>query len=355
VEYSAHVVALPAAARKDRDIGIDVYDDPRAAAAAGWDGLVQAHQAPVFYRCEYLTAYYDSPLGFIDKFAYIVLHGSGGGQPVAVLPVALYTRPDPIGGLRLLHPGIEREPALLSHVWHCYDTRLVGPTEDDRVMSAMLSAMGSLAASWRASWYGLINVERDTPTAAALAAAGWAGRHLVDRFSADLTGVRDLDGYLARLGPRARANLRRNARRAADAGYTVATVAVADADLAEIARLCDRTATRFANSGFYPVDTFARFVAALGPSVHILEIRQSGRLVAVGVCLTDEQRFHTWTCGVDYEVAGNASPYAVLFAESVALGLRLGRRTLEGGRSNETFKRRHGLAARPLDAYVRRA
>ena len=43
----------------------------------------------------------------------------------------------------------------------------------------------------------------------------------------------------------------------------------------------------------------------------------------------------------------------VLFGESVALALRLGRRTFEGGRGNETFKVRHGLSPLPLDAYVR--
>jgi hypothetical protein len=39
-----------------------------------------------------------------------------------------------------------------------------------------------------------------------------------------------------------------------------------------------------------------------------------------------------------------------LFAESVRLSIRLGRTTLEDGRGNASFKRRHGLSPCPLDA-----
>ncbi len=118
--------------------------------------------------------------------------------------------------------------------------------------------------------------------------------------------------------------------------------------------MCGRTAARFGNPGFYPASTFVRFVSALGARAQVLAIRQHGRMVAVGVCLTDERRFHTWACGVDYNVSGNASPYALLFAESVALAIRLGSAVIEGGRSNAVFKTRHGLSIRHLDAYLSR-
>jgi len=335
-----------------RDIAIDLYDDPHAAAAAGWDALAAAAVAPVFYRPAYLTAYHDAPLAPLDRVAYLVVRA--GGEPVAALPVALHPAADPLGGLRGAHPGIEDGPALLSHVWHCYDTRIVGAT-DRPVVDAILGTLAELARAWGAPWYGLVNVERGGPTAAALTGAGLVGRHIIDRFATDLRGVADLDGFLARLGERPRANLRRTARRAAESGLTTTVGPATGADLTEIAELCGRTAARFGNAGFYPADTFVRFVRTLGPAAHVLQIRQRDRLVAAGVCLTDELRFHTWTCGVDYEVTGNASPYAVLYIESVRLAIALGRPVLEGGRSNEAFKRRHGLTARRLDAYLARA
>ena len=351
VEYGLLVVT-PQIPRSRRALSVECYDDPRAAAQAGWDAVVRAAGAPIFYRSDYLTAYHDAPLADLDRVGYLLVRDAAGGRAVAAVPVALHRLPDPLGGLRQIHPGIERRAALLSHVWHCYDTLLVGAADRADVVAEVLASMRDLAARWRAAWYGFVNVERGTATAAALAAAGIGGAHLVDRFSADLTGLTDFGGYLARLGPRARANLARNARRAAEAGLMTDVTGPAQADLGEIAELCARTAARFGNPGFYPAGTFAGFVSALGPAAQIIRIRQHGRLVAVGVCLTDERRFHTWTCGVDYDVTGSASPYTLLFAESVALAIRLGLPVLEGGRSNEVFKRRHGLAERHLDAHL---
>ena len=74
--------------------------------------------------------------------AYLVARA--GGDPVAVLPVALHPTADPLGGLRGAHPGIEQGPALLSHVWHCYDTRIVGAT-DQPVVDALLGTLRELA------------------------------------------------------------------------------------------------------------------------------------------------------------------------------------------------------------------
>jgi hypothetical protein len=347
VEYVFFVVA--------QGLAVEVCDDPRAGPLAGWDELVRASGAPVFYRSDYLAAYHDSPLADLEQVRYLVVRDPAGDLPLAVVPIAVHRRSDPLGVLRRIHPGIEHEPVLLSHVWHCYDTKLIGSVERGDVVAAILAAMGDLASSWQVRWFGFVNVERGSATASALSAAGMPGAHMIDRFSTDLTGLTDLDGYLRRLGPRARANLTRSARRAAETGITTTVVGPADADLAEIAELCGRTAARFGNAGFYPAQTFASFVTALGPLVHIVQIRQHCRLVAVGVCLTDERRFHTWTCGVDYDVSGNASPYALLFAESVAQAIRLGLPVLEGGRSNEQFKQRHGLTGRHLDAYLARA
>jgi predicted N-acyltransferase len=338
------VTTSPTAAR--HGLTVEVHDDPRAAARAGWDDLVRGDGAPVFYHSAYLAAYHDDPLGDVARFGYLLARDDAG-VPVGALPVGLHRDPDPLGQLPITGP------ALLSHVWHCYDTRIVGADRPD-VVAALLATLSRLASDWGADCYGLINVARDTATAASVTAAGWTGRYLVDRFATDLTGVTALPDYLARLRATGRANLTRNRRRAADHAMITTVSAPAGADLPEIAALCEATAARFGTGRFYPPQMFARFVTALGPLAHVIQVRQGGRLVAVGVCLADATRFHTWTCGVDYAVTGNASPYAVLFCESLALALRLGRPVFEGGRANDTFKRRHGLTPRPLDAYLRR-
>ncbi|WP_197288945.1 GNAT family N-acetyltransferase [Nocardia sp. NRRL S-836] len=308
--------------------------------------------APVFYEHAYLDAYEQAPLTNIDAFAYLVV--KRGDETVAVTPAYLQTAADPLGCLYAAYPEARDQPALLSHTWHCYDAHVPSTLGVD-VVPTVISGLLRVASLYRAQWCGFVNVRRGSELGQELRANGLPARHLVDRWTADLTGVTDYEHYLARLGERARANLRRTGRRSGEAGVTTEVLPVSAAALDEITALCGLTATRFDNNGFYPEGTFAKFVTALGGRVHVIEVRQRGRLVAAGVCLTDETRFHTWTCGVDYAVDGNYSPYAVLFAESVRLAIELGKPVLEGGRGNTVFKQRHGLTPRHLDAVLLRA
>ena len=264
-------------ARSRGQLTVTIYDDPADLAGIGWDEVVAATGAPVFYETAYLTAYHQFPLGQLERFGYLVINESSAELPVAVLPVALHAQADPLGRLRGIQPGIEREPALLSHVWHCYDTQVVGQPDRPEVVAALMAALRDLARSWGVHWIGLINVERGTATATALTAAGLTARHMMDRFSADLTGLTGLDGYLSRLGVRPRANLTRCARRAAESGITTTAAPAAETDLEEVAELCERTAARFGNAGFYPASAFAGFVTGLGQRAHVLAIRQGGQ------------------------------------------------------------------------------
>lgn len=298
--------------------------------------------APVFYEHAYVSAYEQTPLTNADAFAYFVVRD--GEKPVAVTPAYLQTVANPLRRLHEAYPEARDQPALLSHTWHCYDAHVPATAE---VLPRLLNAMIRTASVFGAQWCGFVNVQRGNELSQALRAAGLPARHLSDRWVTDLTSY---EHYLARLGIRARANLRRNERRSREAGVTVEVLTVGHASLDEIALLCTKTAIRFDNNGFYPGTTFTRFVTALGELAHVIEVRQRGRLVAAGICLTDATRFHTWTCGVDYAVDGGYSPYGVLFAESVKLAIRLGKTTLEGGRGNEVFQRRHGMSPRHLDA-----
>ena len=312
--------------------------------AADWDSVVHASGAPVFYEHAYVSAYEQAPLTTADYSGCFLVRD--GGKLVGVLPVYLQSAPNPLRRLHEAYPEARGERALLSHIWHCYDTHVPATAE---VLPVLLDAMTQAASMFGAGWYGFVNVQRGSALSQELRAAGLPARHLTDRWATDLGSYED---YLARLGSRVRANLRRNERRSREAGVAIEILPVEHAALDEIALLCTKTAGRFDNNGFYPGVTFSRFVTALGALAHVIEVRQHGKLVAAGVCLADATRFHTWTCGVDYAVDGRYSPYGVLFAESVKLAIRLGRTTLEGGRDNADFKRRHGLSPRHLDAVL---
>jgi predicted N-acyltransferase len=333
------------------DFTVEVHDRIGAVDTAAWDAAVRTNRLPVFYEHRFLAAYERHPLAGIDAVRYLVVRRRGGTDvPVVVLPAYLLRQGDPLGCLTSAFPEAAGRPVLLSHCWHCYDGHVGGPDVEPAQAAAVLAALRGVARGLGVPWSGVVNVRRGGPSATALAAAGLPVRPLSQRYVAQLGGVGDLDAFLRLARPRARLNLRRYRRRAAEYGVRTAVLPVAEADLAGVAALCDRIASRNGTERFYPLGAFPRFLAALGPCARVLEIRQRGRLIAAGVCLLDEHAFHSWAAGVDYAVDGNFSPYYLLFAETVELALRLGRPTFEGGRGNPAFKLRYGLAGRPLDA-----
>jgi|GEM_PF-1102392 len=334
------------------DYRVEIHDRIGAVEPAEWDAAVRAGGLPVFYAHRFLAAYERYPLAAIDAFRYLVLRRRGApGPPAAVLPAYLPRQPDPLSCLAPAYPLAAGQPALLSPSWHCYDGHLGGRDTGPGLAAAAVSALRGLARDLGVGWCGVVNVRHGGPTAAALTAAGLPLLPLSERYAADLRGVSDLEDLQLRgARPRARVNLRRNRRRAYENDVRSAVLPVGEADLAGVAALCDQLANRYGTDRFYPVGTFERFLAELGPCAQVLEVRQHGRLIAAGVCLLDEHSFHSWAGGADYEVDGNFSPYYVMFGESVELALRLGLPTFEGGRGNPDFKLRQGLSARRLDA-----
>lgn len=316
-----------------------------------WDRVIAESAAPVFYSHGFVAAYDRAPLASVDGYTYLVVRRRFDGTAVAVVPAYLQRQPDPIGCLTAAYPDV-RGAALLSHVWHCYDGRLAATIDHDELVPAVLDALRDEARASGAAWFGLVNVSRDGATAEAVRAAGLPLRHLLDRFTMDLRGMTCFDDYLDRLSHNSRHTLRRNLRRADEAGVTTEFLPVSQARLDEMAVLSAKTAARFGNTTFYRPDTFADFVRALGPSAGTIEVRQRGRLVGHVVYLTDEERFHAWTGGVDYEVDGNFSPYRVMHAAFVGLAIKMGLPILEGGRGNPNFKTQHGLRPLPLDAVI---
>ncbi|RCG32106.1 GNAT family N-acetyltransferase [Sphaerisporangium album] len=295
-----------------------------------------------------MRAYERFPLTGVEAFFYFVVREHG--RAVAVLPVSLLRGVDPIGHLRPRYPVSAGDRGLLSHVWHCYDAWLPGAPHTAAVTSAVIGEMRALAAELGADWYGFINVPHTSPLRDALIAEGFPAEHIEYRFTVDLRGMTSADDYIAGARPRGRANLRRNGRRALEAGVTIRVMDTGEGDLMEVAELCAATTARHGTGAFYPPGLFADFVGALGDRACLVEVREDAKLVGVAVCLRDQTRFHAWACGVDYDTRANYSPYPILYTESVAQALREGRLVLEGGRSNHAFKLKHGLSPLPLDA-----
>jgi CelD/BcsL family acetyltransferase involved in cellulose biosynthesis len=175
-----------------------------------------------------------------------------------------------------------------------------------------------------------------------------------ERFLLDLSRFESAEEYIASLAPKVRQNVRRWRRRAEDAGATITVARAADADLDGIVQLAQRTATKYGAGGFYRSGPFQRFVRALGDAAVAIEVRVGDRLLSGGVCLVDAERFHTWTCGVDYDASPSFSPYTLMFIESVRSAFERGLPVLEGGRRNAPFKLRYGLRRQPIDGYLLR-
>lgn len=309
---------------------------------AVWDEAVRASGAPVFYQRAYLEAYEDAPLAAVERCAYLVATRDGAA---AVMPVFVVAEMDPLGALAAAFPDAPSGRGLVTPGWHCYDGRIPATRADADLFAALLGALGDLAREAGVEWGALVNFTDG---------AGLAGTRarIDERFLLDLARFESHEAFVASLPPKVRQNVRRWRRRAEEAGATIRVGRAADADLDAIVELARRTAAKYGAGGFYRAGPFQRFVHALGDAAVAIEVRLGDRLLSGGVCLVDAERFHTWTCGVDYDVDLPFSPYTLLFVESVRVAFERGLPVLEGGRRNAEYKLRFGLRRQPLDGYL---
>jgi predicted N-acyltransferase len=306
--------------------------------AADWSRVVSESAAPVFYRLAYLRSYESNPIGSYAGAFYLTAYL--GDRPVAVLPVFLQPRPDP---LNLLPPGAGGAPGLLGHVWYCYDTRIPTVLADPRAMyEAVLDRLEALRAELSAGVCGLVNVAADDPLLAAAGQRGWHTAEADARYRIPVAEFTDFADYLATLHRGPRQNLGRHLRRAADAGAT-ASVATPDPDtLAEVCELCRHTAAKFGNAGFYAPDTFVPFVRGLGDSALVVRVDGATGLLAAAVALVDDTRLHMWVAGFRRATVDGFSPHYVLWAAEIREAIARRLRVVEAGRRNDEFKQRHG-------------
>lgn len=332
-------------------ITTSVYRDISDVPAEEWDLVVERTGAPVFYRHAYLSAHARTAV-LPAQAQVLVMARDGSGEPVGICPASLQSPSDPLGALARNVDGYDPgDRSLLSHNWQCYDTRL--PALDRGAPLRIVQTLHEVAVEAGASWLGFVNVAAG-PQLAALAAAGFDVVEMDERFCLDLSEIQTVEDFLQRLRPSARRNLRRYRLRAQECGVVVENLAVRDVDLDEAVALVRHTAARHGTADFYRDGPFQDFVRSLGELVTAIRISDADRLLAVGLCLPDRDRFHMWTCGAVYQYDAAFSPYGLLFLETVRSALASGRPLLEGGRRNREYKERHGLHRVPLHAAMLR-
>jgi CelD/BcsL family acetyltransferase involved in cellulose biosynthesis len=306
--------------------------------------VVAAAGANMNYSTEFMRAYERHPVQPVYGCHYVELLDDDG-TVVAFAPC--FVQGDPLGALGL-GPG---EHALLSHVWHCSDTRLVAAEATPEIAGELLDAMRQVARSAGLPRTGFINVAAGSPSAAALEATGLVGIHLDTRYWLDLARYGSEDGVLAAIKSDDRREYRRHWRRATEAGVKIVTrYAQPDEDVDKL-DLFEMTMVRVGSAGYYDAAELAAFLAET-PNARIIEISLDEDLLAFAIVFVDETRMHAWALGYDRERQLPFSPYYLMWGSFMRLGYELGLPRLEAGRRNGEFKMRHGLVPQELTAYV---
>ncbi|MET9478861.1 GNAT family N-acetyltransferase [Streptomyces sp. NPDC006638] len=322
---------------------------------ARWDELMTAADAPVFFRRPFLRAFEKHPLHPVLRTAYLLVTDRSG-RPYAALPAYLQQDVDPMRVIADHHPRAVGRPVLLSHVWHCYDTVLPVRPGPRGGAAARLAVAGlrEVAADWGARLYGMVNVDAAGPLDALLTGAGLHGVDIDTGWGLPLERYSGFDDQLARGGVsrKARQNLRRDLRKADEAGVTARTTGAGGADLDTFVSLARTTAAKYDNADYYRPGLFQEFTLALGDCVRAVELRAGDRTVSSALALTDDSRFHYWAVGYAQEDTSGYSPFYVSYAHVMREAWASGRSRVELGRRNPTFKRRYGLEPRTLRAYV---
>ncbi|MFE4822140.1 GNAT family N-acetyltransferase [Streptomyces sp. NPDC056704] len=316
-----------------------------------WTALVDACNAPVFYSYDFLKSVENLPLTFPSTAYYLLAHNEHGHLKAA-LPVYLQKTRDPFA----TGPNADAVlDALVGHVWHCYDTRLLsrGPL-DAWLVERFWQALGELAAEHRAQLWGLVSMPAREPLAQQLRAIGAPVEETVPRYRLPIAGgPATVDEHLATIGRSSRRSLRLYARRAERAGAKITLETGRDALDQDVLELCLATADKHA-PGYYPPERLGALIERLGESCRILRVELDGTLLATSICMYDQTRMHAWAGGCHYPEQLNWSPQYVLFAAELAAGFASGLPVLECGRRNDGFKTRYGLRAYPLARAVQR-
>jgi predicted N-acyltransferase len=205
-----------------------------------------------YYGFEFLRAYEREPIQKVHDTRYLVVRDA---ENAVVAFVPCYLQGDPLRALDLA----EGEVVLLSHMWHCSDTRLATRRQDPQVAAAVVGTMESLARELGATSYGFINVSTDGPTAELLRGVGLQPRHIDTRYVIDLAQAGDFDGYVQGLRPNARREYRRQLNRARDAGVRTSVRVPEGAEDPQSLELFETLMANVGSAGYYDKDRISRF------------------------------------------------------------------------------------------------
>lgn len=332
------------------NLRIEIYERIAEIRRAEWNRVVQASGAPVFYTYDFLRAYETAPLQGGLVCLYLLVRDATG-QVCAALPVYVQESMDLLGVLARAVPALGEgsQRGLLTHFWHCYDTRIAGELSPGLV-EVVCSALADLACDHGVGRWGFVNVDARGELYRHLVATGFAPVHIWDRFFLPLSNWSSADEYIAALPRKSRHEMRRQCRRAAEAGASVSILEPPYAGLEEVAALCRSTTSKFGSTPYYP-DTFAEFLGRVGPPLRILTIHLKGELVGAWICFLEGSCLHTWAAGANYNL-DTFSPYYVGFYEAVRFAFARGASLLEGGRGNMGFKKKYGMQGVPLYALL---
>jgi predicted N-acyltransferase len=329
-------------------IEVRVFDSIASVSDSAYNKLISRTNAPVFYSRTFLQAYEQFPLQPTSAIYYLEVRDRSRGELLALVPAYLQEIDDPVGDISALvtRPAGGSGLMLLSHAVHCYDSNFPAVELTPQIISCVTGTLGRLAAGHAADFVGFLHIEAAGELALLLRAAGFTLAPMASRFRLDISGFAGIDDYVEALHSRqARRRIRRDQRLAGQMRVTVSSGTGSAAKLAEIADLCHRNASLHGTPDYYHRERLLGFLSRLGATLQVVEIRLAGTLIAVGACLRDSGRFHLWACGLDSEPHGPlASPYTVLFYESVRVAIQTGCPVLEGGRGNEPYKTRFGFA-----------
>ncbi|TDD29605.1 GNAT family N-acetyltransferase [Actinomadura sp. KC06] len=317
-----------------------------------WDALIHDTKESIFYHRSFLEAFEKHPLHPVERTAYLTML-TPSGRPAAALPAFLMRGTDPMRVLATHFPDITAEPALLSHVWHCYQTTLPTHPRHPEAADAAMAAFTELAQEWKASLCGLVNIDHQDPLAARLTARGIPGTNIETGWGMDIATFANLDAYITGLVRKRRTIMRQYLRRAHEAGVRTRFTPAVDGDLDGFVRLARHTAEKFDNADYYQPGLFQDFVLHLGDHAWLLELHLDGQLIGSALVLLDDARIHFFATGFDLTASPRFSPFYLLFARTVQEGITRRLPWLAAGRRNPDFKRRHNLTPTALTAHLK--
>jgi hypothetical protein len=317
-----------------------VYTSP-AELPPAWDECVQELQAPFFYTRKYLAAYHVAPPGDFLAARYLLVRADDNAA--AVLPLFLVQPSDPrlVGNGTLLEST--QGSALLCPSWHCYAGEFP-LAESTGALEATWNCMREIARELGAAVHGFINLPADDWRLPALAAMGISVRPLDTRYAARITGAtKHCD--LSRVSSKHRREVRRQVRRAQEAGLAVKAVDGPDAALiGDLARMSGANAARLGSAQLYVPDRIEAFVSLLGERCTLVCVSHEDKMIGGAFCFTDTLRFHTWYGGMPTRKIGTFSPNYLLFMAELQEADRRELPIFEAGRRSGEFKQRYGFS-----------